>query len=423
MISRGLLILLLLSPATSDLNLSRSSTQPATASAPADYDASFRALYEHLGRSYPGFRLKHIDWPSVGSQLLPEAQLISNDQDFGLLCMRLVARLEDAHAQLQPGSAPLPEPPFPKWDPGLACLMDDRNRPVVYYLDPNGPAARAGVSVGMTVITVDDKPAPQAMEECSHLLSTYIGYSSDRHLAYDAVRMFLRRPQRGQIVRIELQDIAGQSRTVELRATMPTRYLPRLPVPIPGIRDAADFSHKRLRDDIGYIYIRRMRPDLPASLDRALSDLKDIRGLILDLRGNSGGAFDGPRALRNFNLEDGTEPLRPRCTAPIALLIDSRCISAGEGWASWFVANKRARLFGSATAGASSRKNTYTLPDGRFRVVVPVKLYKGFLNRPIERQGLEPDVPVRNNAADLAAGKDTVLEAARRYLLTTQPAP
>jgi C-terminal processing protease CtpA/Prc len=98
------------------------------------------------------------------------------------------------------------------------------------------------------------------------------------------------------------------------------------------------------------------------------------------------------------------------------MLIDSRCISAGEGWASWFVANKRARLFGQATAGASSRKEEYTLSNGLYKVVVPVKAYTGFLDRPIELRGLEPDVPVRYSADDLAQGKDTVLLAAKKYL-------
>ncbi|MHC4715295.1 MAG: carboxypeptidase-like regulatory domain-containing protein, partial [Planctomycetota bacterium] len=99
------------------------------------------------------------------------------------------------------------------------------------------------------------------------------------------------------------------------------------------------------------------------------------------------------------------------------MLVDARCISAGEGWASWFVANKRARLFGEATAGASSRKTTYTLKNGLYKVRFPVKAYKGFLDRPIERRGLEPDVPIRQRAADLAAGRDTVLEAARSFLV------
>ena len=172
-----------------------------------------------------------------------------------------------------------------------------------------------------------------------------------------------------------------------------------------------------LDDQIGYVRVRRMRADLIAQLDQAIGELKDARGLIVDVRGNSGGGFDATRAHRNFAPDDPQEPERPRFGGPLALLIDARCISAGEGWASWFVATERARLFGEATAGASARKRTYTLKNGKYRVTFPVRPYTGFLARPIERRGLEPDVPLSPNAADLAAGQDTVLEAAKSYLL------
>ena len=106
------------------------------------------------------------------------------------------------------------------------------------------------------------------------------------------------------------------------------------------------------------------------------------------------------------------------CNAgPMALLIDEHTISAGEGWASWFIANKRARVFGTATAGASSRKAQYTLINGLYKVTIPVKAYTGFLDRPIERRGLEPDVAVRVSAKDIAVARDTVLEAAREHLI------
>jgi C-terminal processing protease CtpA/Prc len=58
----------------------------------------------------------------------------------------------------------------------------------------------------------------------------------------------------------------------------------------------------------------------------------------------------------------------------------------------------------------------YTLTNGLFRVVVPIKAYAGFLDRPIERRGLEPDVEVRPNARDLAQGRDTVVETAVKWL-------
>ena len=139
--------------------------------------------------------------------------------------------------------------------------------------------------------------------------------------------------------------------------------------------------------------------------------------LIIDVRGNSGGGFDFQRSHRNFSADDDAEPQRPRYKGPVALLIDARCISAGEGWASWFVSSERARLFGETTAGASARKATSATTNGLFNVRYSVKAYRGFLDRPIERRGLEPDVSLRQNAADLVKGRDTVLEAARNFLL------
>jgi C-terminal processing protease CtpA/Prc len=176
-----------------------------------------------------------------------------------------------------------------------------------------------------------------------------------------------------------------------------------------------------LENNIGLIYVRRIRDDLIPRLDQAVEALKNARGLIMDVRGNSGGGFDASRALRNFSLDDGLEPQRPRFKGPMALLTDARCVSAGEGWASWFIANKRAKVFGETTAGASSRKTVYTLTNGLFKVQYPVKAYTGFLDRPIERRGLEPDVSVKQNAKDLVAGRDTVLEAAKQYLLEQTP--
>ena len=172
-----------------------------------------------------------------------------------------------------------------------------------------------------------------------------------------------------------------------------------------------------LDDEIGYIYVRRIREDLIPSLDEAITDLREAGGLIIDVRGNSGGGFDGRRAHLNFDpLRAAEDPDRPRFVGPIAVLVDARCVSAGEGWSSWFVATERARLYGEATAGASGRKTVYTTSNGLYQVRYPIKLYTGFLDRWIERRGLEPDVAVMPNAADLAAGRDTVLEAARDYL-------
>jgi C-terminal processing protease CtpA/Prc len=331
--------------------------------------------------------------------------------------MELVARLEDSHAHLLPLKEQPPRAPLPEWGPGFACLEDDQGRPAVYHLDPGSPADEAGVKVGMVVLTIDDRNALDAINVTMSLYRRYIGYSSRRRLAYDAYRSFHAQMERGTEIRFTMLDVEGEEHKFTLKASVPGHYLPRLPVPIEGIRDSGTVSFKMLEDNVGYIYVRRIRPNLPQELDEAVGSLKDARGLIVDVRGNSGGGFEN-EALLNFHTgDDHPDPNRPVYKGPIAMLIDGRCISAGEGWASWFVANKRARFFGTATSGASARKIEYTITNGLYKVRLPVRPYRGYLNRIIERRGLEPDVPLKQTAADLAIGRDTVLEAARQYLL------
>ena len=384
--------------------------------AQVSYEEALVDLHQVLGREYPCFELKGIDWAAVGKELLPRAKDAADEREFGLLCMELVARLEDSHAYVGPGTAAPPTPEVAQWDPGFACLVDDRGKPVVYHVDRGGPAEKAGVRVGATVESFDGKPAEEVMAERMKELSKYAGYSSERYLRYHAAQMLPRVRERGRVMKVGLEEVDGTKREVEAAAGMGTRYLPRLPVPIPGIRDDGSVSWTMLDDRTGYVYVRRIGNDLVERLDRAVGEMKGAKGLIIDVRGNSGGGFDADRSHRNFDAHDGAEPERPRFGGPVVVLIDARCISAGEGWASWFVARKRARLFGEATAGASSRKRQHELKNGLYKVVFPVKAYSGFLDRPIERRGLEPDEPVRQNAVDLAAGRDTVLEAAREFV-------
>jgi C-terminal processing protease CtpA/Prc len=381
------------------------------------YQEAFANLYKELGDNYPCFQLKGIDWQRVGEELLPRAKEVKTNQEFGLLCLELVARLEDSHAYLMEGTAQIPSVEFASWDAGLACLTDDRGKPVVYYVDDGGPAETAGVKVGMTVLSINGEASDKYMERRMKEIKKYSGYSSERYLRYHAAQWLGKQMEQGDIVELEMEDVGGQIFRFKLAATVGVRYLPRRPIQIPGTSDTANVSWTVLDDNIGYIYVRRIRNDLIEQLDQAVGELKDARGLIVDVRGNSGGGFDWSRSHRNFAPDESEEPDRARFTGPIALLIDARCISAGEGWASWFIANRRARVFGEATAGASSRKKVYTLTNKLFKIQYPVKAYHGYLDRPIERLGLKPDVPVRQSARDLADGRDTVLEAAKKYLV------
>src|SRR5262249_35700146 len=85
---------------------------------------------------------------------------------------------------------------------------------------------------------------------------------------------------------------------------------------------------------------------------RAARERAELGGRRTHRRGDgAGGRAAGP-GFRPFARSPGApaEPDRPRFKGPMALLLDERCISAGEGWASWFIARKRARVFGTTSA-------------------------------------------------------------------------
>lgn len=382
----------------------------ALAATDVDGEAALRAAHARIGALYPCFAPKSIDWEATRERLLPAARAAGDDEALGLVMVQLVAALEDSHAVVMPGTRPVPALPLPRYSPGVACLEDDRGRVVVYAIDPAGPAAAARLRPGDVVRTIDGRPAAEAIADLDATMRRWVGHSSDRVRRHDAHRAVLARRAAGTAVTIEVERGDGTALGLRLRADSDRHFAPRLPIPAAG-DDSRDVRFARLAPDVAYLRIRRIRAGLEAGIDAALAALPGCRGLVIDLRGNTGGGFDRATAHRAFDPERPVEE-GPRWTGPIVILTDARTISAAEGWASWFRATGRATFVGETTAGASSRKTEIELADGRWRARIPTKAYAGFLDRPIERRGIEPDLAVRPRADDLAAGRDTALEAA-----------
>jgi C-terminal processing protease CtpA/Prc len=272
-------------------------------------------------------------------------------------------------------------------------------------------------------VSIDGVPADQALKRRMEQLRPAYGYSSEHALRYDAVRGLLRVSRRGARVRVVLEDLDEKQQTVEVSAAFeyPRVWIQRLPVTKVGVDDEGDEVAWLRQGRLGYISIRVFRPGFEAWLGQAVESLAGSQGLIIDLRGNSGGGFDPKTAFRNFDPSDDVKglPDRGRYRGPIAVLIDEGTTGAAEEWASWFAARKRARLFGTPTAGSASQTEAYVLSNGLYQVEVPVRASSGFLDRPIEGRGVEPDVEIRCDAQDLAQGCDTVEVAASRWLVET----
>jgi carboxyl-terminal processing protease len=170
-----------------------------------------------------------------------------------------------------------------------------------------------------------------------------------------------------------------------------------------------------------------------ATIDWVLDQVKSAPpfGVILDLRGNSGGPVRQNRRLMAAILRpgsptqiqqdsDGFHTLRTPGHAwayegPVAILIGPRSASSAEVVASAVRLNRRGPVVGSRTAGALLTSRRWRLPDGG-RLTVAIEDFRAPDGRRIENVGVAPTLSAVQTLAAIRQDRDLVIEAADRAL-------
>jgi carboxyl-terminal processing protease len=262
----------------------------------------------------------------------------------------------------------------------------------------NSPAADAGLRPGDRILAVDDTPTDD--------------------LRVDQVVQLVRGPA-GTAVTLRVQR-AGSDRAETLRLTRAEIQMP--------------FVESQRLGDIGYVRLRGFpEPSVVDNVERAIASLQDqgVRGLILDLRGNSGGRLDvGTRLLSRFVPSGpiyqevdrrGTQRIRqvrastPILTVPLAVLIDEGTASMGEIFAVNIQEHGVGRLIGQTTMGSVAASQVLPLADGSALQLSIMQILSGQGAR-LNRTGVQPDDPVELRLEDLQSGRDPQLERALAYL-------
>ncbi|HTI38067.1 MAG TPA: S41 family peptidase [Vicinamibacterales bacterium] len=176
----------------------------------------------------------------------------------------------------------------------------------------------------------------------------------------------------------------------------------------------------------------------PAVMDRFMKKAREYDSLVLDLRGNHGGALVAVDRLlsycfehdvkisvdkmRNRELVDTAHGRKDPFTGRMVVLIDSESASASEITARVLQIEKRATIVGDRSAGAvmASRFFPHTL-GGELGGVVSVAFWGTSITvgdvrmsdgKSLETIGVTPDELVLPTAADLAANRDPALARA-----------
>jgi carboxyl-terminal processing protease len=281
---------------------------------------------------------------------------------------------------------------------GVSVTTKDGNPRIVEVYDGT-PAQQAGLQPGDFLVRIDDHPvAGLALDEMTALV---------RGPAGSDVQLVVRR---------------GDDPT-ELSLTVT-----RAEIHLQFVKD------RLVEDDIGYVLLRGFpEPSVIDSIEQDVERFKSqgVHGLVLDLRGNSGGRIDvGTRLLGHF-LPNGTTVYQEvdrggqnsthstrgsgQYDLPLVVLVDGGTASMGEIFAAAVQEHGAATILGSNTAGSVAAAQVFGLPDGSGLQVTVFDILSAD-GKPLNKVGVVPDEVIPTSATDAASGSDPVLARAVEIL-------
>lgn len=194
-------------------------------------------------------------------------------------------------------------------------------------------------------------------------------------------------------------------------------------------------------DNIGFVSIRRWaNPGNPTEFDRLLEEMRNTRGLILDVRRNGGGAEPLAREVagrflerqfvyafsqsRNGPSHGDLGPKQPRRAQPrgpwrydrpVVLLIGERCLSSNESFVAMMTGATNVTTMGDHTGGSSGNPKMLSLP---FEISVSVPRWIDYLpdGTPLDERGVQPQIRFAGGPGAFEGERDDLLVAALNRL-------
>lgn len=191
--------------------------------------------------------------------------------------------------------------------------------------------------------------------------------------------------------------------------------------------------------NIGYIQIASfISTDTTTEFIEALDKTKNCNGLILDLRGNTGGLMPNAVVIADMFLTQGhivsivdrekqksdidAQSKPYAISKPTVILIDEATASASEILSGALKDNQKAILVGKTTYGKGMIQKIYPLPNqtGMNLTIAKYLTPKGY---DINKKGISPDYEVDFTEYDFIKNKDPQLDEAKKImkkLISTQ---
>ena len=383
-------------------------------------------LENHFDATFGG-----VDWNAVRLEFRPRIEKAHSKDDVRAILGEMLSRLKLSHSVIIPSElyeneSPAGGRPAPDGTTGIQVRAVD-SRALVVSLDPGSPAEKMGVRRGWEIVRIGTQEVPRKL---ALMTKEFEGKPVKDLVLSDAVASRLE-GRIGESIDVLFRDIANREvpMTIPLAAPRGEKFqIGNMPAGHVWIETIA------LGSDIGYIAFNAfIAPGiLMPPFNRAMTDFRNTDGIIIDLRGNTGGQGDilvgmagwfvaekgryfGQIRSRSQTLKLLVRPRPDVYPGRVAILVDGLSLCATEVFAGGLRDLGRARIFGARTGGIALSGTVEKLPNGD-RFMYPFADYTTAGGQVLEGNGLTPDVEVQPTREALLQNRDLVLEAAVRWI-------
>ncbi len=443
---------------------------------------AFDSMHEKIATEYAFTQWRNVDWNLKKNEFRPlieKAWETQNTQGYYIGLRKYLFSIPDGHVALIAGKN-FNDDGMGIYEQevgggfGMTVVLLDDGRLIANWVDTIGPAARNGIQAGAEIFEWDEKPAIKALKETSTLWSV-LPQATNAGRDYEQTRFLVRSPI-GARRTVTFQNPGGILITTKLEAVddgMETlKKTDAFGSGFSGIPVDGFIEGHLLQDGIGYIKIfgeANMMGQISThdQFTQMIEEFEtaNVGGLIVDLRGNMGGADTMAAAFLGsfydtktfyeytswYNSETGkfdiiyfdetsdeiskdiglfTEPAEVRFTGDVIALVNHGCISSGEGIAMGIRNLDRAEVLGFRGTNGSFGMVMGPMIEmpGGFSVMYPIGRSLGFdgriqLDSDGYAGGVTPTITIPmtlENALALGLGIDIELQYALDILTDNQ---
>jgi carboxyl-terminal processing protease len=374
----------------------------------------FEDVWQIINEKYYDSAFNGVNWRAIRERYRPHVERSTTDEDFYALLKRMVGELHDAHTRFSTPEERRERERLQAVSAGLS-IFEVEGKPVVVWVEPNSDAARAGIEEGMLVVSINGKTIDDQLAEARARVA---GSSTDRAVKLRIYRMIVE-GEPGTTLRITVARADGS----KLDAQLTRRVVP----------DRAEVTSRRLASRIGYIKLTLWKSPIRKEFKKALKQMSDAPGIVIDIRGNPGGEaeevvkiasyffgthvpfgkfFSRSGKALYFRTSDDDQVYK----GPVAILINEGSGSGSELFAGVMQESGRATIVGRRSCGCVLGISKYRKLKGGGELAVSEYGYQSPQGKSFEGTGVAPNKEVGLTISDLQHHRDAALEEAERAL-------